>query len=97
MKKLFIESSGFTKWIVRYLDDEDYADFQRRLAENPDAGTVMPGVEDCERFESEFQDVKKVKGEERGLFICTSLKQGGYFYWMFTAKTKRMTSLQPRE
>ncbi len=43
MNLLFIESRGFTDWVVEFLDDEDYAAFQQRLMADPDRGDVMPG------------------------------------------------------
>ncbi len=36
-----IETSAFTKQITALLSDEDYADFQSRLAANPDIGVLI--------------------------------------------------------
>lgn len=43
MKKLFIESPGFTDAVHEFFDDETYADFQKQLLAQPNKGTVMPG------------------------------------------------------
>jgi hypothetical protein len=43
MKKLFIESSGFTDRVGDFMDDATYAAFQQLLLANPEAGDVMRG------------------------------------------------------
>lgn len=40
---LFIETRGFTKRVIALLDDDTLAQLQRRLAQNPEIGKVMPG------------------------------------------------------
>jgi Protein of unknown function (DUF1044). len=41
---IFIETPVFTRQITALVDDEDYADFQRELANDPEAGTVIAGT-----------------------------------------------------
>jgi Protein of unknown function (DUF1044). len=41
---IFIETSVFTRQITALVDDDDYADFQRELADDPEAGDVIPGT-----------------------------------------------------
>lgn len=43
----FIEHPGFTKTIGEVLSDSEYAEFQRHLAANPDAGDVTQGSAVC--------------------------------------------------
>jgi mRNA-degrading endonuclease RelE of RelBE toxin-antitoxin system len=43
MYKIFVETSEFTKEIVKFLNDEEYAAFQLALMKNPSAGVVIPG------------------------------------------------------
>jgi hypothetical protein len=43
MKATFIESSGFTEWVVEHLPDETYAALQQQLMADPDSGDVMKG------------------------------------------------------
>ncbi len=38
-----IETSTFTRQITALLSDEDYGEFQSRLAANPDLGTLIKG------------------------------------------------------
>jgi hypothetical protein len=39
----FIETRLFTKLVLDYLSDEEYAALQQVLAQDPDAGPVIPG------------------------------------------------------
>ncbi|MFC4527500.1 hypothetical protein [Dyella halodurans] len=41
---IFIETPVFTRQISALVDDEDYAEFQRDLANDPEAGDVIPGT-----------------------------------------------------
>ncbi len=43
MRKGFTELPGFTRWIVAFMSDIEYARLQYTLMENPDIGSVMPG------------------------------------------------------
>jgi len=40
---LFIESRIFTRFLHDYLDDDEYRELQGYLAENPEAGDLIPG------------------------------------------------------
>lgn len=39
----FIETPFFTKAVLQYITDDEYARLQRLMNENPDLGTVVPG------------------------------------------------------
>ncbi len=39
----FIESSAFERICPVYLDDDDYAELQQFMMQNPEAGQVVPG------------------------------------------------------
>jgi hypothetical protein len=39
----FIESSIFERVLPVYLDDDEYAELQQYLIQNPEAGEVVPG------------------------------------------------------
>ena len=41
---IFMETTVFTRQITELLDDESYGQFQRDLAENPEAGDLIPGT-----------------------------------------------------
>lgn len=40
---IFIETKLFSRLVVEYLTDEDYAKLQRVLIEDPEAGELIPG------------------------------------------------------
>lgn len=64
MKKTFIESSEFTDWIRRYLDDDAYAAFQQVLLEAPDRGVVIPGCGGLRKIR--LADPRRGKGKRGG-------------------------------
>ena len=39
---LFIESRIFTRFLNDYLNDDEYRELQAHLADNPDAGDIIP-------------------------------------------------------
>ena len=41
---IFIETPVFTRQIIALVDDDDYAELQRELANNPEAGDVIAGT-----------------------------------------------------
>ena len=41
---IFIETAVFTRQIAALLDDDEYSAFHRALAEDPEAGDVIPGT-----------------------------------------------------
>ncbi len=43
MRKIFIESDEFTKWVSHYLTHDDLVALQRILLKDPDSGNVMSG------------------------------------------------------
>ena len=43
-RMIFIETPVFTRQMTALVDDDDYADFQRELAKDPEAGDVIPGT-----------------------------------------------------
>jgi hypothetical protein len=67
MKKLFIESSEFTRWLPSFLGDEAYAALQSFLMEHPDRGTVLPGCGGLRKLR--LADPKRRKGKRGGARI----------------------------
>jgi len=47
----FIETRLFTKLVVDYLSDEEYAALQVALMRDPEAGPVIPGSGGVESFD----------------------------------------------
>ncbi|GAC1474660.1 MAG: type II toxin-antitoxin system RelE/ParE family toxin [Isosphaeraceae bacterium] len=64
MRKTFIESGEFTKWVKSYLADEDLAALQRELLTDPEEGDVMPGCGGLRKLR--VADPKRGKGRRGG-------------------------------
>jgi hypothetical protein len=69
----FIEGPAFTRYISAYLADDEYLELQMLLAENPDAGDLMPGTAGFRKLR--WEDPKRGKGRRGGLRII-------YFYFL---------------
>jgi len=69
----FIEAPAFTRHIAEYLDDESYAALQNELAENPEAGDVMPGTGGFRKVR--WADPRRGKGRRGGLRVI-------YYYFL---------------
>jgi len=44
LSRVFIETPLFTRQVTELLDDDSYAEFQRLLIRNPEAGDVIAGT-----------------------------------------------------
>ncbi|HPO09254.1 MAG TPA: hypothetical protein PLZ55_11340 [bacterium] len=67
MKRVFIETRGFTKAVGDFLSDEDYAEFQRELMREPCQGTVMRGCGGLRK--ARLPDPSRQKGKRSGARI----------------------------
>src|SRR5262245_52031690 len=64
MKKVFVESSEFTAWVRKFLDDDVYAAFQQELMQEPERGAVMPGCGGLRKVR--IRDTRRRKGKRGG-------------------------------
>jgi|BarGraIncu00222A_1022003.scaffolds.fasta_scaffold50292_2 mRNA-degrading endonuclease RelE of RelBE toxin-antitoxin system len=69
----FIEAPAFTRHIAEYLDDESYSALQNELADNPEAGDVMPGTGGFRKVR--WADPRRGKGRRGGLRVI-------YYYFL---------------
>jgi hypothetical protein len=67
MKKVFVESSGFSSRLARFLDDRGLAEFQWFLMKNPDLGEVMPGCGGLRKIR--WKDPRRQTGKRGGMRI----------------------------
>ena|SRR5438552_2184596 len=67
MKKLFIESSSFTKGVADLLGDAAYARLQAKLMARPDDGDVIPGCGGLRKIR--WADPKRQKGKRGGVRV----------------------------
>ena len=80
----FVETKLFTRLVQEYLTDQEYAQVQRALIENPDVGSVVPGS----------GGVRKLRWRASG---CG--KRGGYrviYFHKPTAQTFWMPTMYPK-
>lgn len=65
----FIETAVFTKRLSGLLDDTSYAELQRLLTHNPNAGDLIEGTGGIRK--SEWRPAVVVSVAAQGLFIIT--------------------------
>lgn len=78
----FIEAPAFTRVVRDYLQDQDYAELQRRLEYQPDAGDLIPGTGVFRKLR--WQDPRRGKGRRGGLRII-------YYYFLSDQQIWLMT------
>ena len=83
----FIESSIFERICPVYLDDDEYAELQQFMIQNPDAGQVVPGSGGIRKLRWSRPGM----GKRGGLRIVYFARRGPNEFWMLTiyAKAKR--------
>jgi hypothetical protein len=69
----FIEAPAFTRYVADYMDDDAYRALQNALAENPEAGDVMPGTGGFRKLR--WADPRRGKGRRGGLRVI-------YYYFL---------------
>lgn len=80
----FIETPTFTKLVLQWLDDDDYASMQNYLADRPDAGTVIPGSGGLRKL----RWAGSGRGRRGGLRIIYYWLNAAGQIWMLTAYPK---------
>jgi hypothetical protein len=92
----FIEAPIFTRFLSRYLGEDDYRKLQLYLALDPDAGDVIPGTGGCRKMR--WADARRGKGKRGGLrVIYFHLVEDGQI-WLLTLYDKgEVVDLNARE
>ena len=67
MKKTFVETFEFSQWINEYLPDVLFAELQRELLKDPDAGAVMPACGGLRKIR--LADPRRGKGKRGGVRV----------------------------
>lgn len=92
----FIEAPAFTRNISAYLADDEYLQLQRRLADNPETGDLMPGTGGFRKLR--WADTKRGKGRRGGLRIIYYYFLADQQIWLMTLYDKSEASdLTPRQ
>src|SRR5260370_27762869 len=92
----FIEAPAFSRYVSDYLADEEYREFQSRLALNPELGDLIPGTGGFRKLR--WADPRRRKGRRGGLRIIYHYFLGEQRAWLMTLYDKDEASdLTPKE
>ena len=92
----FFEAPAFTRHVSSYLSDDEYREFQHRLAANPELGDVIPGTGGFRKLR--WPDPRRGKGTRGGLRIIYYYFSGDRQIWLMTVYGKDEASdLTPKE
>ena len=87
----FIETPIFSKIAERYLSDDDYAELQDYLNENPDAGDVIRASGGVRKL----RWASKGQGKRSGVRIIYYLKLANEQVWLLTLYSKNVKTTLP--
>jgi len=82
MKFTFIESPAFTRYLYKYLSDDEYSTLQNALMENPDMGVLIQGTGGFRKLR--WRDKRRGKGKRGGLRIIYYHLEEVRQIWLFT-------------
>jgi hypothetical protein len=82
----FIESPAFTRYLSRYLHDDEYRALQKDLVHNPLAGDLMPGTGGFRK--ARWADTRRGKGRRGGLRIIYYYFPRDHQIWLMTLFNK---------
>ena len=80
----FIESSTFARVRAVYLDDDEYAELQKFMMENPEAGTVVRSSGGVRKIRWS----RKGMGKRSGLRVIYFVRYQPNEFWMLTLYAK---------
>jgi hypothetical protein len=82
----FVEAPAFSRYREHYLDDDDFAGLQRSLAENPEAGDLVPGAGGIRKLR--WKDRLRKKGKRGGLRVIYYCFLSDEEIWLLTLYDK---------
>jgi len=82
----FIEAPAFTRYLLRYLNDEGYRGLQAELGAHPELGDVMPGTGGFRKLR--WADVRRGKGRRGGLRVIYYHFKSDSQIWLITLYDK---------
>ncbi len=87
----FIETKLFTQLIRKYLSDEEYAELQKALLLNPEAGSVVSGSGGVRKIRWRAQG----RGKRSGYRVIYFVKMTTQTFWMLTIYPKNVSDNIP--
>jgi hypothetical protein len=92
----FVEAPVFTRLLADYLDDDGYRALQLHLANDPEAGDVIPGTGGFRKIR--WADRRRHKGKRGGLRVIYYYLMSETQIWLITLYDKdTVTDLSPTE
>ncbi len=85
---VIIETPIFTKQVSELISDEHYADFQRKLCQNPDSGDIISGTGGLRKIRCSVED----RGKRGGIRIIYYWYTEGDRIYMLLAYAKNQQS-----
>jgi hypothetical protein len=78
----FVEAPAFMRFRDEYLDDDGFAELQRYLAKNPEAGDMVPGAGGIRKLR--WKDSSRGKGRRGGLRVVYFCFLSEQEIWLLT-------------
>jgi mRNA-degrading endonuclease RelE of RelBE toxin-antitoxin system len=82
----FVEAPAFARFRDDYLDDDGFAELQRFLAKNPEAGDMVPGAGGIRKLR--WKDSHRGKGRRGGLRVVYYCFLSEEEIWLLTLYSK---------
>ena len=82
----FVEAPAFMRFLDDYLDDEGFAELQRYMASNPEAGDTVPGAGGIRKLR--WKDSRRGKGRRGGLRVIYYCFLSEQEIWLLTLYDK---------
>jgi mRNA-degrading endonuclease RelE of RelBE toxin-antitoxin system len=87
----FIETRAFTKLVLEYLTDTEYAELQAALIVDPEAGSVIPGSGGVRKL----RWAASGRGKRGGYRIIYYVRRTSGVIWMLTIYPKNVAETIP--
>ena len=87
----FVETPLFTRLVTDYLSDDEYLKLQQALADNPEAGDLIPGSGGVRKL----RWARRGQGKRGGLRVIYYVRTRQGIIWMLTLYAKNVADTIP--